>query len=267
VDDLIWSRIQRARSVAQSGVIIASARDMERYVEPEWLDALPADAPAAIGSRRDLRRLNAWMGNARRLAQVLRTVRAGAHPVHLVEVGAGDGDLLLNVARRMGDGWKGTEVTLVDLQNLLSTETSDGFHRAGWKVSVIKSDVFDWCLNASIRSSAVVVANLFLHHFHPRELEQLLHGIKQRSVLFAAMEPRRSRLSLLSSRMVGLIGCNAVTRHDAPASVRAGFAGTELSMNWGINDGVWELNEGSAGLFGHMFVARKRSLGPALSSQ
>ena len=38
-------------------MIIASARDMERYVEPEWLDALPADAPAAIGSRRDLRRL------------------------------------------------------------------------------------------------------------------------------------------------------------------------------------------------------------------
>jgi hypothetical protein len=48
----------------------------------------------------------------------------------------------------------------------------------------------------------------------------------------------------------------AVTRHDAPASVRAGFAGLELSALW-PNEGRWELHE-STRLFAHCFVARKR---------
>jgi hypothetical protein len=52
-----------------------------------------------------------------------------------------------------------------------------------------------------------------------------------------------------------LIGCNAVTRHDAAASVRAGFAGRELSALWPARPG-WRLREGRAGLFSHLFVAR-----------
>jgi hypothetical protein len=230
---------------------------MERYVEPEWLDELPASAPAAIGSRRDLRRLNTLMGNARMIARALRSVWPNGGRFRLVELGAGDGDLLLKVAGRLGSSWKGTEASLVDAQSVVSAETRAGFSRMGWNVSVLQSDVFGWGDNASADQQEVVVTNLFLHHFRTRELERLLQAIKRRSIFLVAMEPRRCLLSLMFSRLVGVIGCNAVTRHDARASVCAGFAGEELSTLWGGSDTEWQLSEGRAGLFGHLFVARK----------
>jgi hypothetical protein len=72
--------------------------------------------------------------------------------------------------------------------------------------------------------------------------------------VFVACEPRRSALALGASRLVGLIGCNEVTRYDAPISVRAGFAGRELSGLWPAG-GAWQLREGARGLFSHCFVA------------
>ncbi|TPV99455.1 MAG: hypothetical protein USCAAHI_01108 [Beijerinckiaceae bacterium] len=42
-----------------------------RVVRPEWLDSLPPDDPRAGRSRRDLRRINAWMQQAGIMAGVL----------------------------------------------------------------------------------------------------------------------------------------------------------------------------------------------------
>jgi hypothetical protein len=176
-----------------------------------------------------------------------------------VELGAGDGDLLLKVARRLGDDWRGTAATLVDLQDLLSTETRNGFHQVGWKVSVAKADAFDWSRTTCGNSAQVVLANLFVHHFQSHEIGHLLKALRQNSDFVVAVEPRRSLLSLLFSRLVGFIGCNEVTRHDAPASVFAGFSGNELSTIWGGTDEDWQLTERRVGLFGHLFVARKRN--------
>jgi hypothetical protein len=57
--------------------------------------------------------------------------------------------------------------------------------------------------------------------------------------------------------MLGAIGCNDVTRHDAVASVRAGFRDGQLSALWPA--GPWKLTERGAGLFSHLFVARRMS--------
>jgi hypothetical protein len=74
---------------------------------------------------------------------------------------------------------------------------------------------------------------------------------------FVAVEPRRSARGLLFSRLLGFIGCNRVTRHDAPISVRAGFAGQELSQLWPTGRD-WSLQERPAGWFSHLFVAQRR---------
>jgi hypothetical protein len=50
------------------------------------------------------------------------------------------------------------------------------------------------------------------------------------------------------------IGCNDVSRHDAVASVRAGFSGRELSRLWPERDG-WTLHEAPAWPFTHAFAA------------
>ena len=116
------------------------------------------------------------------------------------------------------------------------------------------ADVFNWPQTSD--TDEVVIANLFLHHFEEARLVELLRLISRRAEVFIALEPRRARWPLFCSRLLGAVGCNDVTRHDAVVSVRAGFSGHELSSQWpDKND--WQLTEQSAGPFSHLFIARK----------
>ena len=101
-----------------------------------------------------------------------------------------------------------------------------------------------------------MVANLFLHHFEDDQLTGLLRAASTHARLFVAIEPRRSALGLLFSRLLWCIGCNGVTRHDAVISVRAGFVGSELSKLWPGGPG-WRLEERRGGWFSHLFIAHQ----------
>ncbi len=234
---------------------------LRRSVEPEWLDHLPAADPRATRSRRDLLRLNRWMGNAPRFAAIFRSLIPAPRSTDVVDLGAGDGRFLLNVARRLAPGWTAS-ARLVDRQLVVSAETRNEFGRMGWPITPIVMDVFDWLrgeANQEIRAAKpVVMANLFLHHLTERQLVDVFAEISCLAGLLVACEPRRSRLALTFSRLVGLLGCNTVTRHDAIASVRAGYAGRELSALW-PDPGGWALTEQRAGWFTHQFVARRHA--------
>ena len=104
-----------------------------------------------------------------------------------------------------------------------------------------------------------MTANLFLHHFPEAQLAELLRAAARLARVFIAVEPRRSARVLFFSRLLGLIGCNQVTRHDAPISVRAGFAGHELSRLWPAGQG-WSLQERPAGWFSHLFIAQREGI-------
>jgi hypothetical protein len=98
--------------------------------------------------------------------------------------------------------------------------------------------------------------NLFLHHFDAAQLKELLAQVAARCQVFIACEPRRGAFPLLASRCLALLGCNDVTRHDAVISVQAGFDRDELSTVW-PNARDWSMSEGCAGMFSHLFVARR----------
>lgn len=230
---------------------------MEREVEAELLDELPADDPAAVGSRRDLRRLNRVMGHARVLAEML-AAGMGNRPVkRLVDLGAGDGQLALALARRLRKKWRGVEMILVDRQPAISSDTLAAFEALGWRANAVRADVFDWLRDAGGEVADAMTANLFLHHFSSAQLAELLRLAAARTRVFAACEPRREALPLALSRLVGLIGCNAVTRHDAVVSVKAGFAGSEISALWPVAPEWWLQERGRR--FSHIFVARRTS--------
>jgi hypothetical protein len=228
---------------------------VNRIVEPELLDHLPAEDPLAVGSRKDLRRLNAWMGNPRAMA---RALDAPAHeqPGRLVDLGAGDGNFLYCVVRCLRGQWKPTSAILLDRLVAVSPDTRRGFAGLGWSVETVNSDVFDWLKQPRTEAGDTLVANLFLHHFSKAQLVELFSHAERGARGFVAIEPRRSACALAFSHIVGLIGCNCVTRHDAPVSVRAGFTEHELSRLWPGN-GEWSLEERPMGLFSHLFVARK----------
>ena len=116
------------------------------------------------------------------------------------------------------------------------------------------TDVFDWL--ATPVADEIIIANLFLHHFEDARLAELLGKISCRAKLFIAVEPHRFARPSLVGQLLWFIGCNDVTRHDAVISIRAGFAGAEISALW-PDQTKWQLTERCSGPFSHLFVARR----------
>ena len=255
---------------------------MDRRVEPEFLDQLPAEDSRAIRSRRDLQRINAWMGNVSTMARALRLCLNGESSPRLAEIGAGDGTFTLRVARRLAlsggtkhpyssppQGAQSREsrdensarhpstIVLLDKQHIITTQTQKALQNLGWQACPIQADVFDWLSQPASEGCDGIFANLFLHHFSDAQLRTLFSHVARRTRLFIAVEPRRWLWSIWFCRLLWLIGCNEVTRHDARVSIRAGFAGHELSHLW-PEDGNWSLLEQPKNLSSHLFIARAR---------
>jgi SAM-dependent methyltransferase len=224
---------------------------LPRVLEAEWLDELPAGDVRAIRSRADLRRVNAVMGNARYIARSLKEHLPAQASLRVADLGAGDGALALAVARRLGR--PRVRLALVDRAPVVRGVTLEQFTALGWRAAIAAADVFDFLVRSRESLDAIFV-NLFLHHFDDVRLKRLLALIASRTRVLVACEPRRSRLALAGSRLLWALGCNDVTRHDAVASVRAGFSNSDLTSLWPKRDG-WKLAERPAGPFSHLFIA------------
>jgi SAM-dependent methyltransferase len=235
---------------------------LARALEPETLDHLAPDDPVAQRSRRDLRRVNAFMGARRILVRALaRAVPSeAAPPLRILELGCGDGRLMLDVARVEGDRWRGTQLDLLDRQPIVDAATLAAYAAAGWRAQPVVADVLDWAAAADREPRwDVVVANLFLHHFEDDALRGIFAACARRADALVACEPRRSRFALAASHLIFFLGANAVTRRDGVLSVRAGFIGSELGAQWPASAATWQLDEYDDGLFTHCLVARRRA--------
>lgn len=232
---------------------------MNRKLSPELLDALPSNDPRAIRSRRELRRVNAWMGNARWLAGALRPCweRSDRGPRVVTDLGTGDAWVTWSTLHRVTRGGTveaGSRLHLVDQQPVVAGPTIERFRSRGWQAVVIEDDAERALLRSGIAGGDGVMANLFLHHFEDAALRGLLAAAAGACRWMVACEPRRSPLALWGARLLGCIGCGAVTRHDARVSVEAGFRDGELSALWPA-EGGWRVQERRAGPFSHLLVA------------
>ena len=201
---------------------------MKRVVEAELLDVLAADDPRARRSRRDLRLINALMGNER---WILRQNLDGG----LVELGAGEGGLTRKLAG------KGT-VTGLDLQK----------RPKGLDLPWVAGDLFETLPSVT---GDTVVANLILHHFEDEDLARLGQLMRGRRRL-VVVEPWRSRLSLVEGGLLWPL-INGVTRHDMMTSIRAGFRKGELPRLLRLGDD-WQWREELSLLGGIRVLAWRR---------
>lgn len=245
---------------------------MHRVVAAEVLDGLPQDDPRAIRSRRDLRRVHRAMGTRSILLRALaamKLTRLEVEPLRVLELGAGDGSLMLGVAQALASAWPKVALTLLDRQVLATPATVASYLAVGWTVDTEVGDVLDWAARDSVALPLsapqrwdLVVANLFLHHFEGEQLARLMQAIAQKSDRLLACEPRRDWLALAGSHLTGVIGANAVTREDAVLSVHAGFNGKELSALWPAQSASWRIQERAEGLFSHCFCAERLGAAP-----
>ena len=230
---------------------------MERVVKPELLDELPPQDPQALRSRRDIRWLNVLMGHPGLMTRFLKQCPDGRSGRRLVELGAGDGHFLLSVARRLRKHWRKADATLVDRLDVVDPQVREGFDLVRWRLRVEVTEAVAWLRQAPPESTGVVCCNLLLHQLPEESLAELFRLAARTAPVFIALEPRRSWWPHFCARFLPLAGCGPVTCHDGLVSMRAGFANRELSALW-PEAGRWELTERSAGLFSHLFVARRK---------
>jgi hypothetical protein len=142
----------------------------------------------------------------------------------------------------------------------VNSETIESYRAHGWEVTSVCEDVLLWARQSAHQHYDLTVATLFLHHFQDSELRELLRGVVSQSRAFIAIEPRREMLAKVCSRLVGLLGTNAVTRGDAVKSVDAGFAGDEVTAIWPSTDKSWWTQEFRVLPFSHGFIAAQNDV-------
>jgi hypothetical protein len=196
-----------------------------RIVTPEILDTLDAGHPEARRSRRDLRRLEWFLGGSRWIARAALEHRRDAGR-GIVELGAGGGELCGKLAASMPE----CPVTGLDYAGRPSGLNSAVQWRSG-----------DFFQTLPGSGGGLAAGNLILHHLSDEALRLLgamLAGF--RALLFS--EPLRASWPLGLSRLAHpFVG--KVTRHDMPASIRAGFRPGELAGLLGLEQSSWRVEE------------------------
>jgi trans-aconitate methyltransferase len=194
-------------------------------------------------------------GQRSRMADALLQHAAGETPRTMVDLGSGDGQFMLQVARRLAPRWRNVSIVLLDQQNIVSQATRAGFAEIGWRVEPTSADVADFLTRVS--PVDIITANLFLHHFVDEQLTHLLAQIARATSLMVACEPRRSKFVVEASRLLWVSRLQRREVHDAVVSARAGFNDKELTALW-PRDPQWQLHAHTAGLCSHRFIARRK---------
>lgn len=201
-------------------------RELDRVIIPEILDSLNPVEPRAIRSRRDLRLIDLFLGNSRWIVQQLQ--KQTPPPARIIEMGAGEGAL----CRKVQTALPSSTVTGLDLIQRPASLPGG--------IQWIGGDFFQTL--PKIEADACV-GSLILHHFTEQALRDLGARLQSfRSLSFC--EPLRSRLPLFFSKL----SCpflSEVTRHDMPASIRAGFRPGELPTLLGLDSKKWSVRESS----------------------
>jgi len=193
-----------------------------RILEDEVIDHVDASESHAIRSRRDLRLLDAFLGNSRWIERTLRPLSVDS----IVEVGAGDGHL----SRRLSQSYPKVPITGLDF----APPPNDWNHPLHW----IQGDLLETIGEAPAQ---ICIGSLVLHHFHREVLAALGKHLKRFSTLVFS-EPHRHAQPLAGSYLLQpLMG--KIVRHDMPASIRAGFQKGELAESLELDRANWSIEE------------------------
>lgn len=185
-----------------------------RVLGAELLEA--ADPALADRNLRELARINRWFGGHRALLRVLKDLAPPERPFSVLDVGAGSGDMGQCIRRCFSNA---TVVSLdhrsIHLRNAPGPRVAaDAFQLP------FLPNAFDFVLCSSV-----------LHHFPSGQVIELiaeLRGFARQALIVLDLErhPLAYHFLPMTRR---LFGWSALTLHDGPVSVAAGFRTNELA--------------------------------------
>ena len=194
----------------------------DRILEEEVIDHVDASEPDALRSRRDLRLLDAFLGNSRWIERTLRPLSVDS----IVELGAGEGHL----SRRLSQIYPQVPITGLDL----APTPNDWKHPLHW----IQGDLLK---TIGETTAQICIGSLVLHHFDREELTELGKHLQRFSILVFS-EPHRHVQPLTGSYVLRPF-MGKIVRHDMPISIRAGFKKGEISKFLKLNHKSWSIQE------------------------
>lgn len=216
----------------------------DRVVVPEILDDLPTHDPRAVRSRRDLRLINALMGNYSWLKNRIDRIQE-KEPHGWVEIGSGDGRLRDALGRGKSEKF-----------NVCGIDLAPRPERWPEVWNWCQGDIFEELPRLPDRDwPEGLLANLFLHHFESPALSELGRLIQERFRRIIVSEPARYPIFRnLSYALFPFV--NNVTRHDMQISIEAGFRPGELAEALGLGP-EWKHRESVTPLGAYRFEAWK----------
>lgn len=191
-------------------------------------DADPAELAEALGW---LRRFNARLGGIALSLHALQRLMKGRQndgaALRILDVGTGSADFPLAVAQWASRSGLRVEITAVDNHDgTLAVARDQIGNRQG--IELVKADARLLAERYADQHFHYAHAGLFLHHLPDIEVLTVLRimdRLSSRGLIWNDLV--RSRLNLLAARILTL-RAPRIVKHDAAASVEAGFTMTEV---------------------------------------
>jgi 2-polyprenyl-3-methyl-5-hydroxy-6-metoxy-1,4-benzoquinol methylase len=198
---------------------------LERCYANEIIDAPDMPAEVMRDVHRDLTRTHRWLGNT---AAIISALRRDPLPVRRVlDIGCGDGGLLLQIRRKLN-----AEVFGVDLR-----PPSQGLHT----VPIVQANA----VSEALPSADVAVAVCVAHHLSDPDCMQMIRNVGRYCRRFIILDLVRHRLPLALFRLAVGPLIHPVNAHDGCRSIRRSYTPRELEAM------VSQALDGARGRFRH----------------
>ena len=198
----------------------------------EWLDAETMDDGALRRNLADIRRIN-WLlgwtaftvhGVARQAEEVAKA--AGRREFSLLDVASGSADIPLAIARWAEHAGFEARIVATDISPQIVAVAQE---QAADTPSVTVELQDALALPYAPGSFDIALCTLALHHFEPERAVTLLASMAHVSKHVLVFDVARARLAYVGSLLLTrLLRMDAMTRHDAPASVRRAYSAPEM---------------------------------------
>jgi 2-polyprenyl-3-methyl-5-hydroxy-6-metoxy-1,4-benzoquinol methylase len=198
----------------------------------EWLDAETMDDAALRRNLADIRRINFLLGwtaftvrGVARQAQEIAKI-SGKREFSLLDVASGSADIPLAIARWAGRKGYRARIVATDISPQIVAVAQEQAAGAP-TITVERQDAL--ALPYAPGSFDIALCTLAIHHFEPERAVELLAGMTRVGKHVLVFDVARARLAYIGSLLLTrLLPMDAMTRHDAPASVRRGYSAPEL---------------------------------------